>query len=306
MTSVAHPDLARADDCLAAPNSPAPKGSHWYYHLNRATQQKCWYVRSVERQPQDVTVQTSSPNAAMLPTNVGQIRSTRPRDSSGSARQPEPVIAATEEPASSNAPTVQVAAAGPETPLSEANPRLTAPTTIWPDPPPVQPLVKAEDAGATTASPDPAYSVADASDSVFRKDERTGAFDIPIGLFPAFAFGLVVFGFGLRFLMKQTAARRAQQADCTEGVTPPIGDHASPAGIGLADEPTVISKDDLETFVSAMSGDEPLERIIRFAHPENDIGAREAKLAQLREDIGQRLGWIEPQQPHSSRQTLAS
>ena len=28
-------DLARASDCLAAPNSPAPKGSHWYYHLNR-------------------------------------------------------------------------------------------------------------------------------------------------------------------------------------------------------------------------------------------------------------------------------
>jgi hypothetical protein len=25
-------DLARASDCLAAPNSPAPKGSHWYYH----------------------------------------------------------------------------------------------------------------------------------------------------------------------------------------------------------------------------------------------------------------------------------
>ena len=39
-------DLARASDCLTVPNSPAPKGSHWYYHLNRATQQKCWYVRS--------------------------------------------------------------------------------------------------------------------------------------------------------------------------------------------------------------------------------------------------------------------
>jgi hypothetical protein len=38
-------DLAHAGDCLPAPNSPAPKGSHWYYHLNRATQQKCWYVR---------------------------------------------------------------------------------------------------------------------------------------------------------------------------------------------------------------------------------------------------------------------
>ena len=32
-------DLARASDCLAVPNSPAPKGSHWHYHLNRTTQQ---------------------------------------------------------------------------------------------------------------------------------------------------------------------------------------------------------------------------------------------------------------------------
>ena len=28
-------DFARASDCLAAPNSPAPKGSHWYYHHPR-------------------------------------------------------------------------------------------------------------------------------------------------------------------------------------------------------------------------------------------------------------------------------
>jgi len=34
-----------ADECLAAPNGPAPKGQHWFYHLDRATQQKCWYLR---------------------------------------------------------------------------------------------------------------------------------------------------------------------------------------------------------------------------------------------------------------------
>ena len=115
VTTAAHLDLARADDCLAAPNSPAPKGSHWYYHLNRATQQKCWYVRSVERQPQEATVQTNSPNAAMPLTNVGQIRPTGPRNIDNTARQPEPIVAATDEPASGNVPTMEVAAAGPET-----------------------------------------------------------------------------------------------------------------------------------------------------------------------------------------------
>ena len=28
--------VARADDCLTAPNSPAPEGSHWYYQTDRA------------------------------------------------------------------------------------------------------------------------------------------------------------------------------------------------------------------------------------------------------------------------------
>jgi hypothetical protein len=33
------------DECLAAPNAPAPAGSHWYYRLERSTEHKCWYVR---------------------------------------------------------------------------------------------------------------------------------------------------------------------------------------------------------------------------------------------------------------------
>jgi len=37
---------ARADDCLTAPNSAAPQGSHWYYRLDRATQRQCWYTRA--------------------------------------------------------------------------------------------------------------------------------------------------------------------------------------------------------------------------------------------------------------------
>jgi hypothetical protein len=307
VTTAAHLDLARADDCLAAPNSPAPKGSHWYYHLNRATQQKCWYVRSVERQPQEATVQTNSPNAAMPLTNVGQIRPTGPRNIDNTARQPEPIVAATDEPASGNVPTMEVAAAGPETPLSAADPRPTAPATpIWPDPPPIPPSVQADNAGAATASPEPAYSVADASDGVSRRDERTSTFDIPIGLFPALAFGLVVLGFGLRFLMRRAVARRAQEVVRTEAITTPTHDYAKPSGDGLTDEPTNFGEDDFQTFVSAVGGSGTLERIVRSVHAPNDIGAREARLARLREDIGQRLGWAEPELERSSRRKLAS
>ena len=40
----AHCAAFAADDCLAAPNrSPAP-GGHWYYHLDRTSDRKCWYL----------------------------------------------------------------------------------------------------------------------------------------------------------------------------------------------------------------------------------------------------------------------
>ncbi len=37
---------ARAEDnCLAAPNAPAPQGSHWYYRTDTVKRIKCWYLR---------------------------------------------------------------------------------------------------------------------------------------------------------------------------------------------------------------------------------------------------------------------
>jgi hypothetical protein len=34
----------RADDCLAGPNRPPAPGGHWYFHLDRAANRKCWYL----------------------------------------------------------------------------------------------------------------------------------------------------------------------------------------------------------------------------------------------------------------------
>jgi hypothetical protein len=33
-----------AGECLAAPNGASPRGSHWYYRLDRTTRRKCWYL----------------------------------------------------------------------------------------------------------------------------------------------------------------------------------------------------------------------------------------------------------------------
>src|SRR5947208_7634559 len=47
-------DGAAADNCLAAPKGAAPKGSHWYYRVDRAAKRNCWYVRA----------QSTTPNAS--------------------------------------------------------------------------------------------------------------------------------------------------------------------------------------------------------------------------------------------------
>ncbi|MEA2982690.1 MAG: hypothetical protein QOF09_4513 [Alphaproteobacteria bacterium] len=48
-----------AEDCIAGPNAPSPKGSHWYYRVDRAKNRKCWYLR-----PHDRAVQSVAPQSA--------------------------------------------------------------------------------------------------------------------------------------------------------------------------------------------------------------------------------------------------
>jgi hypothetical protein len=33
-----------AEACKPSPTGPAPRGAHWYFHVNRATKQQCWYL----------------------------------------------------------------------------------------------------------------------------------------------------------------------------------------------------------------------------------------------------------------------
>jgi hypothetical protein len=64
-TSLLGQPARAADDCLTAPNrAPAP-GSHWYYHLDRASDRKCWYL--VEPPPQSPSAQTPIAQAPQPP-----------------------------------------------------------------------------------------------------------------------------------------------------------------------------------------------------------------------------------------------
>jgi len=113
---------AHAEDCLAAPNSPAREGTRWYYRLDRATQHKCWYMRPLD-QP---TQQVAAPGKTALSASALAIPIPRPRPpTAGSALSSSSVDTDT---SSSHAeyaiptPKPRPLAAGPALSLSRGDP----------------------------------------------------------------------------------------------------------------------------------------------------------------------------------------
>jgi hypothetical protein len=72
---------ARAEDCLAAPNSPAPNGSWWYYRLDLPTQRKCWYLRALGRSAQPTAERAATGYGQPARAESALFESTRPSDS---------------------------------------------------------------------------------------------------------------------------------------------------------------------------------------------------------------------------------
>jgi hypothetical protein len=309
-------DLARATDCLTAPNSPAPKGSHWYYHLNRATQQKCWYVRSSEKTPREATAQTTSTGAAVSSTNAVQIGSTVPHNidkSSGQFKAPtsaiqDPALDTASNGSASRTPShgdIQARALPGDASSNASGQATTTTAVVWPDPPPIAPSVTPREANAVALDAS-INLVSETADGAARDGEPISKVEIPIAIFPALALGLAVIGLLVRFLMKDSAAGRAQEVDNTGAVTILDDDHIKSSDNRPADEPTGFGEDDFLSFVSAVSGRGPLDQIVSSVSSASDVSEREARLAQLRDEIGQRLGWAEPTQQYPSQQKVAS
>ena len=95
-----------ADDCLAAPNSPAPEGSWWYYRLDWPTQRKCWYLRAPDRSLRRGTATTATP-----------LRSTRVRF--GRRHSPDGLLISVD-PSDTASPSSRVDLLSVKTPTSEA------------------------------------------------------------------------------------------------------------------------------------------------------------------------------------------
>lgn len=152
-------NTARADDCLTAPNSAAPKGSHWYYHTDRATQRKCWFLRALGQPTQHTAAQGTSATAPA--TDAGAVEKpatasagTPTSKSAGDSAPPLPPpkpqpastsSATTHEPVQQSVQEGSTASPTPEAPAPQASPSsqtdaqapATAPAAaiVWPDPP---------------------------------------------------------------------------------------------------------------------------------------------------------------------------
>jgi hypothetical protein len=44
-------NASAADDCITESNLVPPKGSRWYYHIDRATNRKCWHIAALASVP---------------------------------------------------------------------------------------------------------------------------------------------------------------------------------------------------------------------------------------------------------------
>lgn len=59
---------ARAADCLTAPDPTVSANGHWYYHTDRTTQQKCWYLRGATSGSQEEPVKPMQSASAAAPS----------------------------------------------------------------------------------------------------------------------------------------------------------------------------------------------------------------------------------------------
>ena len=116
-SSSSNPAFA-VDECLAAPNAPAPAGSHWYYRLERSTEHKCWYVREQRQETRAAppkmrpTAVTPAPQATQTAvdqsTPIEQVeRETQPTQPAWTPGEQTPTVAfvaqTSDAPASANA-----------------------------------------------------------------------------------------------------------------------------------------------------------------------------------------------------------
>ena len=213
---------ARAEGiCLAAPNAPAPQGSHWYYRTDFIKQSKCWYLRAeglaIETpiaQQKSKSIAAKRPAAAMPKTApdqgapvAKQLQTVQPAPAGDRLRQ-----LSTKDAAQAGRQGRDGTVTWPDPPKPAA-----ADNVVRPDPPSqgataqiipeetanqVEPANKEEPATTTNAG--------NATEVARPVAERTAVSlsEMPAGLFWALVIGLVVAGIIVRRIVRMTFAQR--------------------------------------------------------------------------------------------------
>ncbi len=234
------PRTARADDCLAQPNSRAPKGNHWYYHTDRATQRKCWYLRALDQPAQHPAAQTTSQATPTNPIPLEKPAASGDALTSAASGASTPSLphikmltvvssGATDQLVQQRAKqrnTTSIAAASaPEEStfqtVDQANEPTRAAAIVWPDPPtPRMPTAQDPIATRTAAATEPAptesvqttldarASADDAQDTAQAGESSNGTSGAkasvvsePVEMSLVAALGLIVAGFLFRIAM---------------------------------------------------------------------------------------------------------
>lgn len=180
-----HPaSLAAPNDCLSAPNGAAPKGQHWYYHLDHTDNRKCWYLRdigaaaaapaaassqSANAPPAAAAIRRAAPAPKVQAAMIAQPaeRTAPPTQAPDPWPQPSRAAAASADASNADALASQPATAKPMTgPTAAPSQPAATPNagSVWTDPPPTAAFAQHTAAApavpnAAVAAPEPAPSV---------------------------------------------------------------------------------------------------------------------------------------------------
>jgi hypothetical protein len=124
---------------LAAPKTETPKGSHWYYRLEKGTKRKCWYLADAAAKASKAASSTSAPAADPAPP-----------------RAPQAAI----QPSVANA-RAELATRPPKTENTSDDATLSE--TIWPEPQPRTDAVVSENDQAPNVQPENTGAVSPAT-----------------------------------------------------------------------------------------------------------------------------------------------
>ncbi len=316
---------ARASDCLPAPTFAAPKVSHWYYHTDRATNRKCWFLRVLPAAAQDAsgtapTTQTvaikepaTASAGALLPTRGGASLPPLPRPrpqpaTTGSTTPREPAQERTQE--RRIAPSI----AEPPAPQADTLPQPSALTaaaaaTVWPDPPAVTTIEpqtpnsflseRAAPTGDAQVSHNSAGAVHTDVPTIPTPKMMASPEETLVKTLFVIALGLIAAGLLYRLVMKIGAMRDHRI----------IMDHAALDWVEdqHKQEPSVQGQqrrffdkpeefvDDLQLSLVPAAGDDNAYRQLRAhterqaSHITDELNARQNSLAQLIQDLDKLL-----------------